>query len=187
MRNFRRPASRGMTANELLLSVGGILAFMALFIYLIAAAEKVKDARNARRWTEVNAILNGILLKEFDDQTAYVGRATAPILEHPVYVQVIVSDAGDVDCAEVGKRPKCPGQPLDANPGRRCVADLADLVPNYLPHIGLDPFGVGYQPDEDYLGLGENNTGYYVHRLPGGRLEVGSCFSDRDAQIRLAR
>jgi hypothetical protein len=62
------------------------------------------------------------------------------------------------------------------------------LVPNYIAEIPLDPRGEGEdicsEPGEcttDAAGIttvGTNNTGYYLHRSNGNRIEIGACHPD---------
>ena len=70
-----------------------------------------------------------------------------------------------------------------------CVADLRDLAPNYVSALPIDPHGAGWDADSAVanLFLGNNNTGYYVHRSDAGRIRIGSCHPERVDDISVQR
>ena len=61
------------------------------------------------------------------------------------------------------------------------------IAPSYLALIPTDPRGVGVRPDSKNLPLGLTNSGFYIHRTSGSRIEVGSCFPEQTAPINIKR
>ena len=112
------------------------------------------------------------------------------------YSQVIVKDETGVNCTDVVSpysKPDCPGQTLDTSTTTACIAKLysttvADsIVPDYLADLPVDPQGATVVPTANYLALGDNNSGYYIHKFTSGRIEVGSCYPDQTAVINVKR
>ncbi len=201
---------RGFTLIELLIVIGIIGFLAAAILVAVDPVKRIQDARNAKRWSEVNAILNAVLTKQTDDRAIYDGEDTADIITDTTAAgdgnaQVIVRDSAGVVCNLTGSRPGC-DQKLDTSAANTaCVADLsaatqtaATLVPNYIAEIPLDPLGsAAITPcatggtaacvTTGDLPIGDQNTGYYIHRTNGNRLEVGACYPDQNATIRVKR
>jgi hypothetical protein len=63
------------------------------------------------------------------------------------------------------------------------------LTPNYIASVPIDPRGSGATicataadcstPGVGITTLGTTNTGYYVHRTAGNRLEIGACAGEQ--------
>ncbi len=212
-------SARGFTLIELLIVIGIIGFLAAAILVAVDPVKRIQDARNAKRWSEVNAILNAILTKQTDDRAIFDGdEGTAPTITAPIItdltadgsgnVQVIVRDSAGVACNLQGARPGC-DQKLDTSVGVKCVADLSantptasTLVPNYIAEIPLDPLGVGAATPCSGTGstgcsspnatlgdepIGDQNTGYYIHRTLGNRVEIGACYPDQGATIKVRR
>ena len=75
------------------------------------------------------------------------------------------------------------------------------IVPTYISEIPIDPRGVGAASlcsngtktancpngSEGDLALGTQNSGYYLHRTTGSRLEIGACFPEQATAINVKR
>src|SRR5512142_2321274 len=102
-RNANRP--KGFTLIELLIVIGIIGFLAAAVLVAVDPVKRIQDSRDARRYSEVNAILNAILTKQVDDRALYNGHATAPVVTQAgANVQVIVSDNTGVDCTAQATR-----------------------------------------------------------------------------------
>ncbi len=185
-RNRRKEAS-GFTLIELLIIIGIIGFLAAAILVAVDPVKRIQDARNAKRWAEVNGILNAILTKQVDARALYDGETSAPIITGSL-AQVIVSDDSTTACSVPATAPACPPvAPLDVTVGKKCVANLSALVPDYLAELPVDALGAGTVPTAGNLALGPKNTGYYIHRTTGNRLEIGACYPDGGTTIQVKR
>lgn len=181
----------GFTLIELLIIIGIIGFLAAAILVAVDPVRRIQDARNAKRWSEVNALLNAVLTKQVDIRGAFDGDTAAPVIPSNTLSQVIVKDASTVVCSVPATAPLCTGQTLATSADKTCVAQLysatvADsIVPDYLADIPLDP--VGGTPDTGYLPIGDANSGYYIHKFTSGRIEIGSCHPDQSAVISVRR
>jgi len=195
-----RPA-RGVGSVELLVTIAIICALILLILAIINPHDlRYKEARDAKRLTESDSILNAILSWQVDRKAEYGGEASAPIRTSDAYVQVIVSDDAAIDCADMAQRPGC-DQPLSAAPGKDCVANIGasgpgKLVPDYLPAMPLDsrdrtqPAACSSMSDcrsKGDLFYGPRNSGYYLRQLPSGNIEVGACQPELPKPIKVMR
>ncbi|OGL73139.1 hypothetical protein A3C96_00975 [Candidatus Uhrbacteria bacterium RIFCSPHIGHO2_02_FULL_60_10] len=182
----------GFTLIELLIVIAIIGFLAAAILVAVDPVKRIQDARNAKRWSEVNAILNAILNKQVDDRAIYDGETSAPIITDTSvngdgFSQVIVRDDAGVVCTSNATAPFCFGQNVDYTGAKTCVANIKGIVPIWVSELPIDPKGVGQVPDTGYLPLGNKNTGYYLHRTNGNRIEIGACRPDQGAVIRVRR
>ena len=185
---------RGFTLIELLIVIAIIGFLAAAILVAVDPVKRVNQARNAKRWSEANSILNAILKKQVDKRAAFLGEAsTAPIVASATNSQVIAFELGDVDCTATATQPDCPGQTLDTSTQYSCIAKMDALVDDpsdstsYLAELAVDPLGVDTEASTGYLPLGPDNTGYYIHKYPNGRIEIGSCYPDEGETISVKR
>ncbi len=189
---------QGFTLIELLIVIG-IIGFLAASILVaVDPVKRIQDSRNSQRWSEVNSILNAILKKQVDDRLLYNGESTAPIITSSTYYQVIVEDDTGIVCNSPADRPGC-NQVLDVSAANKnCVANLGgsatSLVPTYLAEIPTDPganaCGQTASPVCTTSGdepVGTTNSGYYIQRTTGNRIEIGACQPEQAATIKVKR
>jgi len=189
----RQSGGQGFTLIELLIVIGIIGFLAAAILVAVDPVKRIQDARNAKRWSEVNSILNAILNNQVDNVASYTGKTGALIATtDAVNVQVIVSDqvipapvSAPVDCSVQATAPACPGHTL-SSVGKNCIADLSTLTPTYIAEIPIDPLGAGEQPTAGNLKLGVANTGYYIHET-SNRIEVGACYPDQGKDVKVSR
>lgn len=183
--------ANGFTLIELLIVIGIIGFLAAAILVAVDPVKRVQDSRDARRYAEVNAILNAFLNKQVDDRVLYNGESGAPIDTNTSNVQVIVRSAAGVTCSTPSLAPTCPGKPSGtfvAATGLDCVVlldngtnDNIGLVDKYISELPIDPFGSGKDPTPTVtdLLLGDNNTGYYLNRTGENRIEIGACHPEQ--------
>jgi prepilin-type N-terminal cleavage/methylation domain-containing protein len=177
---------KGFTLIELLIIIAIIGFLAAAVLVAVDPVRRIQDARNARRSAETNAILNAILKKQVDDRALFDGDVAAPIITQAgSNVQVIVRDSAGIGCGAAATRPGCDFP--TSSTGTECVADLSDVVPEYLSELPLDPrltgvfCGTGSTCTTiGVLALGDQNTGYYIARTDQNRIEIGSCLAEGD-------
>src|SRR3989338_4847820 len=177
--------SKGFTLIELLIVIAIIGCLAAAILVAVDPVKRIQDARNSKRWSEVNGVLNAILTKQVDDRRLFTGTAGTPVVASIDGVQVIVRTAPPGSaCTTSGNKPLCPGQTL-SDLGVACVADLSDLkTGGFIAELPLDPTTETIATGP---GIGDNNTGYFIHATSNGRVEIGSCWPDQSAVISVKR
>jgi prepilin-type N-terminal cleavage/methylation domain-containing protein len=186
--------SRGFTLIELLIVIAIIGFLAAAILVAVDPVKRVQQARNTQRWSEVNSLLEAVLKKQVDEQQEYEGETTAPIIEDEDNVQVIVRDDAGIICNQWANRPGC-DKDMDISGVKTCVANLEDVAPAYIAELPLDPIGIGLTgcgsgsgcTVEGGLGIGDYNTGYYIHKTANGRIEIGSCYVELSEEIYVKR
>ncbi len=188
---------RGFTLIELLIVIGIIGFLAAAVLVAVDPVKRIQDARDARRFAEVNGILNAILNKQVDDRALYAGATTAPVItQSGSNVQVIVTSDTGIECGPTSPvHPGC-NKAMDttaASPQKNCVVNLSDatttpLIPNYIASAPHDPRGDGQTvcvtgcttnaTSTAAAQIGATNTGYYLARTSGNRLEIGACLPE---------
>jgi prepilin-type N-terminal cleavage/methylation domain-containing protein len=191
---------KGFTFIELLIVIGIIGFLAAAILVAVDPVKRIRDSRNSQRWTEVNDILGAVLKKQVEDRALYNGESSAPIITHATNVQVIVADDTGIVCNSPANRPGC-NQIMDVTAANKsCVTVLSDnnqtttddLDPNYLLELPIDPganacgTGSGCTVEGD-LPIGRGNSGYYIHRTIGNRIEIGACQPEQEATISVKR
>lgn len=248
---------RGFTLIELLIVIAIIGFLAAAILVAVDPVKRIQDSRDARRFSEVNGVLNAILTKQVDEERLFEGLASAPIITSMSRAQVIVASDEDIDCSDDTNAPACPTVTLATTADKDCVANLGgimagtadtsggilltgistefvteaevgdvlisstggictvdsigsstaitctdtpdpnfdgalynstrSIVPIYISSIPLDPRGVGALPDTDNLPIGPKNSGYYIQRTVGNRVEIGSCYPEQESVIYVKR
>ena len=173
MRNQNnKTAKKGFTLIELLIVIGilGILA--AIVLVAVDPAKRLQQSRNARRSSEVNAILNAILNYTVDN----LGTIPSAIDSSATDVQQL---GASLSVCEAGCSAGSPG-----GPSLFTCADLSgDLVDEYIAEMPIDPKG----DNGSGVTFSATRTGYYVNKTGNGRIEVGSCAAELSATIKIKR
>jgi len=193
--------NKGFTLIELLIIIGIIGFLAAAILVAVDPVKRIQDARNAKRWAEVNGLLNAILTKQVDDRTLFTGNVLAPI-NPGTDAQVIVHNSTGIDCSLGAARPSCraAGLTFASTADTACVADIGGIVPDYLAAIPTDPLGSGNPcpaTSADPLCLlkgdiaigdtGVTSSGYYLLENASHRIEIGACFPDQGVAISVKR
>jgi hypothetical protein len=192
---------RGWSGAEIIIGTGLIFAFIFGLVWVVIPFDRYRDSRNARRSVECYSMLHAILMMESDKGTQYWGESEAPVDRDSGTAQIIVRNLDDVTCSPRRlTTPTCPGAERvglklpQAEWG--CVTMLDDaryndvgLVNRYLKSLPLDPSGPGMSEVQYIQGMpiGNGNTGYYINRSEGGRVEIGACHPEMGEIIRETR
>ncbi len=142
---------KGFTLIEILIAVGIIAILAAIVIIAINPARQFQRARDSQRWSDVNAILNGVHQRMVDNKGSFAEGTTCDAL--PATVMSITSTAG-------------------AN-----NVDLCDcLVTTYLAALPFDPStsGAGFTDCNGYT------TGYTIMQAATGRITVAAPGDELD-------
>ena len=142
----------GFTMVELIIVIAIIAILAGIIFVAIDPARRLHEARNARRRSDVNTVLDALIKYQADNQGAH-------------YSTVAAATAGSyyaVGTNAAGCNTTCTAQTTQA----ACV-DLSAIPAGYLAIIPQDPSSGS-----------TGNTDYYVMRSAAGSLTVGSCDSE---------
>jgi len=139
---------RGFTLVELIIVIA-IVAILAGAIFVaIDPARRLHEARNARRKSDVNTILDAVKKYQVDNQGTHYAEVVA--MTNDVYYGIGTDGNLCTGCAVVGGITEC--------------TDLEDMGANYLAVVPYDP------KDGN-----DNNTQYYLLKASDGSITVGAC------------
>lgn len=164
-----RPASKkGFTLIELLIVIGIIGTLAAIILVAVDPAKRLKQARNARRYAETNALLNAILNYTVD----YKGKLPTEISSATASLPFVIGTQPTQGGTEILTATLCPNALTGAGTSTHIVNLAANplLVDQYIAEIPVDPRGTN-----DVDTYNAVRTGYYIMRSANGRIEVGSC------------
>lgn len=150
----------GFTLIELLIVISLLVVLASITMYFLNPLARFQDSRNARRWSDLEAMSHAVGLYEVD----HGGRLmdSLSLMAYDVYYQIGTQSSGcDTVCAvpSVSLQPGC--------------LDLSNLViDGYLSSIPSDP---------NYEGASSLKTGYYIMRPSGvaTKFIFGSCAEEQ--------
>src|SRR5688572_17838306 len=109
MHTMHTRQEKGFTLIELLIVIGIIGFLAAAVLVAVDPVKRIQDSRDAKRYSEANAILNAVLTKQVDDRKLHNGccdTGGAPIITQAgTNVQVIVTDDKNIVCNAAATRP----------------------------------------------------------------------------------
>jgi len=136
--------SKGFTLIELLIVIGIIALLAGIVIVAINPARQFAQARNAQRWSNVNAILNAVGQRMADNRGLWNSVCGAVTVTLPTSTTNIGSGTGLVNL-----------EPC--------------LVPTFLPQMVQDPVG-GTAADTRYQIMQDATTGRITVNAVGSEL-----------------
>lgn len=144
--------SKGFTLIELLIVIAIIIILAAIVFVALNPLQRFQQARNAKRWADITAVLNAIKIDQIDNGGSYMA-AIDPGMTNGIYYEIGTCTAGNADCT-------------DQSSAANCV-NLGGLVTDgYLGSIPTDPQNGTAAPAQ---------TGYYLMKSATGIITVGSC------------
>ena len=152
----------GFTLIELLIVIGIIGILAAIILVAVDPQKRLRQARNARRSAEVNALLNAILNYTVDNKGKLPNVLTATTTN--VVLVLGTGSSGQMTATT------CPNSITGAGTSTDFANFATDLVDEYIADIPVDPRGTN--DTDTYNSV---RTGYYAKRTTNGRVEVGSC------------
>lgn len=162
---------KGFTLIELLIVIGIIGILAAIVLVAVDPAKRLKQARNARRYAEVNSILNAILNYTVDNRGTLPSAISAATETGSVLV------IGSGTNTTLALNAACPSA-LTGATGTIYLADLAKdtaFVDTYIAVMPVDPKGSATAGNGFSGTYDQTITGYYLQRTANGRIQVGSC------------
>jgi len=147
----------GFTLVELLIVIGVIAILAAIIFEAVDPARRFAEARNAERWSSVNAILNGVLKFTVDERGTLPADLAAASAGLNYMIGTCASGANSQVCSNGGSSVTLQAACVDLNP---------DLVDNYLASMPVD---------SSASGAGADYTFYYITKSANGRITVGTC------------
>lgn len=178
MSNRTLEGKKGFTLIELLIVIGVLGILAGIILVAVDPAKRLRQARDARRFSEVNSLLNAILNYTVDNKGILPGdlaNATTTSPSSPYgYIIGTSTNTCDIGCSDSG------------NPTwEACIDFNDDLVDEYIAELPIDPLGT-HATDTSVV-FDAARTGYYVTRSANGRVEVGSCNAEIESSIKIKR
>lgn len=161
MAKQKRIFPRGFTLMELLIVIAIIIVLASAVFVALNPAKRFQDSRNARRSSDVAAILSALKTDQVDSGGTYLASVSA----------LTADTAYQIGTAATGCDTGCTGVTQAA------CADLAGLVAaGYLGSVPMDPS----------TGTAEE-TDYSITRNATGTLVVSACDAEAGATISVSR
>lgn len=150
--------TQGFTLIELLIVIA-IMAILGAIIFVsLNPAERLQDARNARRMADVNSILAAIKLDQIDNGGTFYSDIASSTAN--TYYQI-----GE---AETGCSSPCSNPPVILQD--KCINLLPLIDEGYIADIPIDP---------NAEGVSSQKTGYYLYKFNTGQMTIGSCYEEK--------
>ena len=160
---------KGFTLIELLIVIAIIAILGAVVFVALDPLTRFRDTRDARRWSDITAVLNAIKVDQVDNGGSYIAAVTniASGTIHMIGTDTTSCDNYNTYC--------------DSNvvSSTTCI-DLSALVTEgYIGSIPTSPNGEGTWTD--------GRTGYTMQRDATGILTIRACESENSSEISISR
>jgi len=154
---------KGFTLIELLIVIAVIAILAAAIFVALDPVTRFQEARDARRFNDLNNALTAVVTDQVDNGGAYV--TAVDNLTDGLYYTIGTNGVAGCDAG-------CTAQVTQAG----CVDLTALVTEGYLGSVPLDPS----------TGTAEL-TDYYMMKAANGTVEVGSCDPEGGSAISLVR
>jgi len=165
---------KGFTLIELLIVIGVLGILAGIILVAVDPAKRLRQARDARRFSEVNGLLNAILNYTVDNKGTLPG-GLGSAATGTAYILGTSTNTCDVGClaSSIGSSTST------------CINFSTDLVDEYIAELPVDPLGT--HATDTSIVYDADRTGYYVTRSSNGRVEIGSCNPEIEGNIKIKR
>lgn len=162
MFNHRKVAQQGFTLIELLIVIAIVAILAAVVFVALNPLQRFKDARDARRWSNITELLSAIKLNQVDNGGSYVA-ALQSATASTTYQIGTAGSGCDTGCTAISTATAC--------------LDLSGLITS--GHIGSIPM----DPSSGTAA----KTLYYIIKASTGIVTVGACVPEGSSAISVAR
>jgi type IV pilus assembly protein PilA len=122
----KRVSQRGFTLIELLVVIGIIAILAAIVAIAVNPSRQYGQARDAQRWSDVNALLNAIHQYAADNEGLFPDQANLPAA-----LTLIGDDVGQVDICSFLVTQYLPSMPFDPSTSGAHYTTCADYETGY--------------------------------------------------------
>lgn len=147
---------KGFTLLELLIVIGIIAILAGVAFVALDPLSRFRDARDAKRWSDVTAILSAIKIDQVDNRGPYhwsIG---------------LLSAGNNYEISSATTTTECNTKCAAATTSASHCVNLSELSSQgYLSSLPIAPNGNG--------SYDSTHTGYYLRRNTNGSVIVGSC------------
>ena len=168
-----RNNKQGFTLLELLIVIAIIAILAAMVFVALDPLKRFQDARGARRWSDVDAILSAAKIDQVDNGGTYLA-SIVTACANTANIYMIHSGVAPVDAT--AQNANCTTNPT-------AVADSIDLsglvTGGYLPIVPISPNG-----DGTWSGT---LTGYTLQCSSTGALTVRACDTENTTEVTITR
>jgi len=159
---------KGFTLLELLIVIGIVAILAGVVFVALDPLTRFRDARNARRYADVSAILTAIRVDQVDNGGQYIS-AIQSLTPNDTTNYMIGTDAGS--CASIAN--------CAVTTAAACI-DLTGLqTEGYVGIVPVSPQGSGT--------WNAVRSGYYLRRNTNNSITIGACESEGAPAIQITR
>src|SRR5688572_1497461 len=148
--------SKGFTLIELLIVIGIVGFLAAAVLVAVDPVKRIQDSRDARRYSEANALLNAVLTKQVDDRRLYNGPMDAPVVTSTTNSQVIVTNSAGIEC-DISLTENFPGCNQTLDTASRTVTGTASNAADLVTGTGTN-FTTALRVGDTIIGNPGNGT-----------------------------
>jgi prepilin-type N-terminal cleavage/methylation domain-containing protein len=157
---------QGFTLIELITTISIIIILAGITYVSLNPAKRQRNARNAKRWGDVNSILNAIARYQIDNN----GDTSGLGLPGDANYYILGTDVSGCDLTGSSR---CRNLAADTQPA--CNNTLSNLS-DYLDSAPVDPLG---SRGTRGIAWDSGRTGYWInYDATTGKIEIGACDSE---------